>query len=88
MQLIDFEKARKDVLNILRGKVTTVTAVLVSTAMKASTVDAVKVVRCKNCKHYGYDPYDNGDKCCVLWGEWIFPEDDDFCSRGERKDNA
>lgn len=43
------------------------------------------IVRCKDCKHYGYDPYDNGDKCCVFWGEWIFPNDDDFCSRGERK---
>ncbi len=47
-----------------------------------------KVVRCKDCKHYGYEPYDNGDKCCVQWGEWIFPHDDDFCSCGERKDNG
>ena len=51
------------------------------------TLDAVEVVRCKDCKHrdeygtctppiisgYGYD--------CLS------PEDNDFCSYGERKDN-
>ena len=45
-------------------------------------------VLCKDCKHYGYEPYDNGDKCCERWGEWIFPHEDDFCSYGERKDNV
>ena len=54
---------------------------------RIKAVDAVEVVRCKDCKHYGYEPYDNGDKCCEYWGEWIFPYDDDFCSCGERKDN-
>ena len=49
--------------------------------------DVVPVVRCKDCKHYGYEPYDNGDKCCVRWEEWIFPFENDFCSCGERKDN-
>lgn len=53
----------------------------------APTVDAVEVVRCKDCKYYGYEPYDNGDKCCVRWEEWIFPFENDFCSCGERKDN-
>lgn len=56
--------------------------------MDCKTVDAVEVVRCKDCKHYGYEPYDNGDKCCERWGEWIFPNEDDFCSCGERKDNG
>ena len=55
---------------------------------KAPTVDAVEVVRCKNCKHYSDSPYDNGDMMCDRWGEWIFPNDDDFCSCGERKDNG
>ena len=53
---------------------------------KAPTVDAVEVVRCKDCKHYVDSPYDNGDMMCDYWGEWIFPEDNDFCSGGERKD--
>ena len=54
---------------------------------EAPTVDAVEVVRCKDCKHYVDSPYDNGDMMCDCWGEWIFPNDDDFCSCGERKDN-
>lgn len=44
--LVDFEKARKNVLDILKGKVTTVTAVMVSTAMQKASVDAVEV-KCK-----------------------------------------
>lgn len=55
---------------------------------EAPTVDAVEVVRCKDCKHYVDGPYDNGDMMCDCWGEWIFPNDDDFCSCGERKDNG
>ena len=61
--------------------------VLVEDIENAPTIDAVGVVRCKDCKHYGYEPYDNGDKCCVRWEEWIFPFENDFCSYGERKDN-
>lgn len=50
------------------------------------SVDAVEVVRCKDCIHYeygkGYAPWCN--HMCGLdeMGE------DDFCSYGERKDNA
>ena len=39
----------------------------------APTVDAVEVVRCKNCKEYKY--------CFLL------PNDDDYCSKGERKND-
>lgn len=38
----------------------------------APTIDAVEVVRCKNCKEYKY--------CFLL------PNDDDYCSKGERKE--
>ena len=38
----------------------------------APTVDAVEVVRCKDCKEYKY--------CFLL------PNDDDYCSKGERKE--
>ena len=47
---------------------------------KAPTVDAVEVVRCKDCKHY-----DNGG-CGKCYGEYE-PNQNDFCSCGERKDN-
>ena len=50
------------------------------------SVDAVEVVRCKDCKYYGDSPYGNGDMMCDRWGEWIFPNDDDFCSYGERRE--
>ena len=43
-RLIDFEKARKSVMEILAGKVTTPTAVKVSLAMQEAIVDAVEVV--------------------------------------------
>lgn len=58
-------------------------------------VDSVPVVRCKDCKHYC--KYPNG--LCYLHtkpktnargysGEAVCVETDDFCSYGERKDEA
>ena len=43
------------------------------------TVDAVEVVRCKDCKR-------NGTELCPM----LFTEmkDDDFCSYGERREDA
>lgn len=53
---------------------------------KATTIDAVPVVRCRDCVHYKKgscnlhsvwpDEYSNGYDCR--------PDDDDFCSYGER----
>ena len=52
------------------------------------TVDAVPVVRCKDCKHYQFA--DNRAfgfpvKLCE-WTGFEDVDDEDFCSRGERKD--
>ena len=51
------------------------------------TVDAVPVVRCKDCK-YRMEPA----KMCIspmaMGIDALEPEDDDFCSRGERRDEA
>ena len=44
---------------------------------KAPAVDAVPVVRCKDCKHYA---------ACKRYGDLSRPNDDDFCSYGERRD--
>ena len=49
--------------------------------------DVVPVVRCKDCKHFG------GHGACHCHaadenGTPIFVREDDFCSYGERKDNA
>lgn len=54
----------------------------------APTVDAVPVVRCKDCKHYQFA--DNRAfgfpvKLCE-WTGFEDVDDEDFCSRGERKD--
>ena len=54
---------------------------------KRPTVDAVEVVRCKDCKYW----QDNNDgyphEECRWWhGET--PDDNDFCSYGERKEGA
>jgi hypothetical protein len=56
--------------------------------MDAPTVDAVEVVRCKDCEYYeigkDYLPYCNH----CDGGIADYPRKDDFCSRGERKDNG
>ena len=49
--------------------------------------DFAVVVRCKDCKHYVDSPYNNEDMMCVNWERCIFPNADDFCSCGERKDD-
>lgn len=45
------------------------------------TVDAVEVVRCKVCKYHNKPP-------CPMRLSFNWTEDDDFCSRGERKEGA
>ena len=46
--------------------------------------DVVQVVRCKDCKYYA----DYGRVCdCVKYEGMNLPNDNDFCSHGERKDN-
>ena len=62
-------------------------AVDVDDIEKAPTVEAVEVVRCKDCKHYEDCDHGSG-KICYRWDEWIYPNEDDFCSLGERKDNG
>ena len=49
----------------------------------APTVDAVEVVRCKDCKHYA-----NYGRVwdCRKYGGMSLPDDDDFCSYGERRE--
>lgn len=55
---------------------------------KQPSVDTVPVVRCKDCKHYQFA--DNRAfgfpvKRCE-WTGFEDVDDEDFCSRGERKD--
>ena len=45
LKLIDFHKARADVMEILEGKVNTSTAIRVAAAMAQAKVDAAPIVR-------------------------------------------
>ena len=47
--------------------------------------DVVPVVRCKDCKNLGYT-FENDTYCKCPCG-LSDPEENDFCSLGERKDN-
>ena len=50
------------------------------------TADVVEVVRCKDCKWYCLWPR-YGFMICDMWmGNQ--PNEDDFCSRGERREDA
>ena len=55
----------------------------------APTVDAEVVVRCKNCKHYDLGVclkiYSDGNMHPEAWQS---RKPEDFCSYGERKDDA
>ena len=51
----------------------------------ASTVDAVPVVRCKDCKNRDEITKECKHPKAVGW-DVIIPEDNDYCSYGERKE--
>lgn len=42
-----------------------------------------ELIWCKDCKHYEWDKL-NDAYCCLKWG-YNFPNEDDFCSRAERR---
>lgn len=50
------------------------------------SLDLGCATRCKDCEHYVASGYDDGRKMCVGWDEWIFPNEDDFCSIGKRRE--
>ena len=47
-----------------------------------------ELVRCKDCKHRYYNE-DSEEYCCEVWGDGFdtFVNQDEFCSRGERRAN-
>ena len=66
---------------------------------KQRTVDAVEVVRCKDCKYWHEETgwcdqhswfIEEDGEPCHPWesNNWKMLNEDDFCSYGERKDNA
>lgn len=52
--------------------------------MDAPTVDAVEVIRCKDCKHNSLNRKSGNAWCDFGFGLYQL---DDFCSRGEKREN-
>ena len=53
----------------------------------ATTADAVEVVRCRECKYRFKNNGHSRDGCPIIDAN-IWMDDDDFCSHGERKEDA
>ena len=55
--------------------------------MRAPTVDAVPVIRCKDCQHWGPRLEDNALGMCWVRGpgDIMVKREDAFCSDGERR---
>lgn len=83
MHLVDVED--KDFLSKIELNFgPTVRPLLKKILSEATTIDAVPVVRCKDCKYR----IDLAKMCaCPMAIGWdaLETEDDDFCSRGERR---
>lgn len=69
MQLLDFEKARKEVLAVLAGKVNTVIAIKVVEALKKATIEAEPV-------RHGRWRVDEFGHFCSVCGEYSQTEDE------------
>lgn len=92
-RLIDYQKAREIVLNELKGKITTVTAVMLATKMKYATVDAVEVVRCKDCRFCRtfFPEKQIGKEARQVWYCDLYRcnrKTDEYCSDGERREEV
>ena len=58
--------------------------------MNTPTVDAVEVVRCKDCKQWDRFPICSAFPHfheCHEWNERISTRENDYCSKGVRKDD-
>lgn len=58
----------------------------IAAVVNAPTIDAVPVVRCRECK-YLIAPKVCANPMACGW-DALEPDDDDFCSRGEKKDGG
>ena len=84
MHLVDVED--KDFLSKIELNFgPTVRPLLKKILSEATTIDAVPVVRCEDCKHRLEDTKMCQCPMAIGW-DALEPEDNDFCSRGERKE--
>lgn len=71
------------------GELRELDMVLMKDLEKAPTIDAVPVVRCKDCKYaewWGNFEFDIGQYFCEFMEYNVELKDDDFCSKGERRE--
>ena len=80
MRLIDAHKLLDD---IEMNKDTVDIVDIVESIIMSPTVDAVPVIRCKDCR-YWYQDFDG--KCIASTPYGTDTDEDDFCSRAERKE--
>ena len=94
-RLIDANALMEEAHWVIRSDGTRVFAIHAEDVDNAPTVDAVEVVRCEDCKHwlkakelspFGWCCQRVPDSAYVGYRDRRFPED--FCSKGERKDNG
>lgn len=56
----------------------------INAVIEAPTADVVEVVRCKDCKRRQIDAF--GRIVCARQGQMIEIKDNDYCSRGRRRE--
>ena len=83
MRLIDADALKE----YATGGVTSVVLLTLAEIDNAPTVDAVPVVRCKDCKYNSEHKAIGEDGLwCDYWA--IDPDENDFCSYGERREDG
>lgn len=53
-------------------------------SIKSCIVDAVPVVRCRDCEYI----YTDGDGYLACVKSGLYPDENDYCSRGQRRDQS
>lgn len=87
MRLIDADALKKQWTIASPEPYNTDAAEVIASIEEAPTVDAVPVVRCKDCRYYRTAFF--GEHYCIRPNPELGKlQDDDFCSYGERKDDA
>lgn len=86
MRLIDTDKAYKVLTDYYHHKTEIQHDTLKEAIERVPTVDAVEVVRCKDCKYHRRVDWGMGDCEYPNGFKWI-AYDNDFCSRGERRED-
>ena len=71
--------------NVFRADCFKRLTVAVITSMYKKCANAVEVVRCRDCKWFYINPDEYVDDCTNAGG-CMYPEPDDYCSHGERRD--